>query len=70
MATLNQERFILATDDKIEELQNGAKISKPSKVPYVILVKSVEDVHWYFHSCQLLISFVTYQKGVEGGHGR
>lgn len=45
MATLNQERFILAADDKIEELQNGAKISKPSKLPYVILVKCVEDIY-------------------------
>ena len=32
MAALNQERFTLATDETIEELRNGAKISTPAKV--------------------------------------
>ena len=32
MAAINQERFTVATDDTIEELRNGAKISTPAKV--------------------------------------
>jgi len=31
MAALNQERFMLATDDTIEELRNGAKNTNASK---------------------------------------
>ena len=32
MAALNQERFILATDDTIEELGNGGEITTLSNV--------------------------------------
>ena len=51
MAALNQERFTLATDDKIEELRNGAKNINTNKSTS-FLVKCVEDVvRRKEHSC-------------------
>ena len=40
MAVLNHEKFTLATDDTIEELQNGAKNINTAK--YVVSVNRVE----------------------------